>query len=346
MKCKTYKKISLLLCTALFYSISIDTTQAAIPVKDPGTVAQAIENNVNMILELKEVKKVVNFAGELSTTIGEAVSTFNEFVSKYYAIKDKVNGVLDTAGQITGAADDLLGTNMSEGIENVQDGLNKGTDFIEDKINDVGNIVDTGIDIQNGIIEGLGIVGDLSEGGYIAQTGITSPTGGMGISSEFGGSGSSNGFSVLPNELAEHCNLNAAEIVEPKDKPKVVNCLKQLIAERADNARSIQKKARDVYVKSFHEMAYANIAEAVVMRNYAVNYEKQVLDPMTETLKDAKTVRDDYSGVIVINKEIANMLNKVLMVYSSKVAYDAFKDYGDFEIYPEDILNIGNTGQK
>jgi len=81
------------------------------------------------------------------------------------------------------------------------------------------------------------------------------------------------------------------------------------------------------------------------MRNYAVNYEKEVLEPMTEQLKQAKTVRDDYSGVILVNKEIANLINKLLMVYSSKVSYDAFRDYGDFEIYPEDILNIGDSGK-
>ena len=64
---------------------------------------------------------------------------------------------------------------------------------------------------------------------------------------------------------------------------------------------------------------------------------------MTEKLKKAKTVRDDYSGVIMVNKEVANLVNKVLMIYSSKVAYDAFRDYGDFEIYPEDLLNIGDS---
>ena len=57
-------------------------------------------------------------------------------------------------------------------------------------------------------------------------------------------------------------------------------------------------------------------------------------------LKKAKTIRDDYSGVVIVNKEVANLLNRILMVYASKVSFDALRDYGDFEIYPEDLLEL------
>ena len=160
------------------------------------------------------------------------------------------------------------------------------------------------------------------------------------MTSSLTGPGTNKGYAVLPNELADYCGISVSDIDEVAKKGVVVNCLKKLITYRNSKTLEDQRSARDIYVKAFHETAYANVAEAVVMRNYAVNYEREVLKPLSEKLKKAKTVRDDYSGVVMVNKEVANMLNRILMVYASKVSYDALRDYGDFEIYPDDLLQL------
>ncbi len=294
-----YKQLKLLLCSVLLGTSLSSTSHALIPVTDAGTLAQAITNNINLALELKSVKNVVELAGTMNTTIGEALSTFNEYVTTYYDYKNQVENIVKNPEEFVG------------GI--IKDELGK-----------------QGIDL-NGISSGGG------------NSGGGSGTGGAGMTANLTGIGTSNGFLVFPNELADHCDLNVGEIRKLEDKDKVVNCLKLLITERNAENKETQREARDIYVKSFHETAYSNIAEAVVLRNYAVNYEKQVLEPLSEKLKKAKTVRDDYSGVIMVNKEVANLINKVLMMYSAKVAYDAFSDYGDFEIYEEDTLNIGDS---
>lgn len=456
MKTHNYRQLILLLCATLLFSSVGKTSRALIPVIDSGTIAQAIENNINMALELKSVKKVVELAGKMNTVIGEALSTFNEYVTTYYQYKEKVDNALGKAADFAAGADKVLGTNISDAVVGVADVYGQVSD-LGDKVVSTGAVVaDFATDVKNGAGAVSGAVGAAQdaankageyadkeackkckkEGGNClivcgetagqqqelasaqaeasaledeldelyaqleaqkasnqdtsslekeiqdkereleslenriaelqGQSGsssssssfsggnsgtsssdpsTSSPTGGNGLTAALTGSGTNNGFAIIPNELADYCGITAADITNLEDKPKVVECLKKLITQRNAENKDDQREAHDIYVRAFHETAYANVAEAVVMRNYAVNYEKQVLEPMTEQLKQAKTVRDDYSGVILVNKEIANLINKLLMVYSSKVAYDAFKDYGDFEIYPEDILNIGDSGK-
>lgn len=362
MKISNLPQLKLLFCTAFFCSLSYGS-HAGIPVTDPGTLAQTIENNINLGLEFKSVKKVVELAGTINTTIGDSISTFNEYVDTYNQYKDKVNNVLDEADKYTGMVDGVLGTNLGgvvDGAQGVTDGITNAGDSIVNKGNEYAGI---GADIQGGINSGLGAINDFknkqnnkngntAEGAPAADNTNTSGgsnttggsasggTSGLGMTSALTGPGTNNGYAVLPNELADYCGIQAADINDVTKKGVVVNCLKKLITYRNSKTLEDQRAARDIYVKSFHDTAYANVAEAVVMRNYAVNYEREVLTPLSEKLKKAKTIRDDYSGVVIVNKEVANLLNRILMVYASKVSFDALRDYGDFEIYPEDLLEL------
>lgn len=447
MKTHNYKQLILLLCATLLFSSVGKTSHAGIPVIDSGTIAQAIENNINMALELKSVKKVVELAGKMNTVIGEALSTFNEYVTTYYQYKKEVDKALGVAADVAAGADKFLGTDLSGVVEGVGGAYGDLTSGADGLIGDAAGLADLAGEVQKGAAAvggGVGAAQDFANkagehadkeackkcknqggncfmvcgesagqqqelaaaqaeatdveneleelyaeleeqknlkqdttklekeikdkerelaalekkiaelqgqsGSSSASAGssdptTSSPTGGAGITASLTGSGTNNGFAIIPNELADYCGITAADITKLEDKPKIVECLKKLITQRNSEKKEDQSEAHDIYVRAFHETAYANVAEAVVMRNYAVNYEKEVLEPMTEQLKQAKTVRDDYSGVILVNKEIANLINKLLMVYSSKVSYDAFRDYGDFEIYPEDILNIGDSGK-
>ena len=393
METHNYKQLVMLLCATLLISSVGKKSHALIPVIDAGTIAQSIENNINMALELKSVKKVVELAGKMNTVIGEAMSTFNEYVATYNKYKQQVDKTLGVAADVAGAADGVLGTNISDAVEGVGGAYGDLTSVTDGVVATGGGIADFAVDVQKGAgavsggynaaqdaanqaskfadkeackkckkqggdctavcgeeansgdgVSGNSSTGDNAAGEEGTSAASTSPTGGAGLTASLTGSGTNNGFAILPNELSDYCGIIAADITNLEDKPKVVECLKKLITQRNDKDKETQREARDIYVKSFHETAYANVAEAVVMRNYAVNYEEEVLAPLTEQLKQAKTVRDDYSGVILVNKEIANLINKLLMIYSSKVAYDAFSDYGDFEIYPEDMLNIGDSG--
>ena len=354
MKFGTMTQLKLLLGTALICTFA-NNADALIPVTDPGTLAQTIENNINLGLEFKEVKKVMELAGTMNTTIGDSIKAFHEYVDTYNQYKDTVNDVLDTADKYTGIADNVLGTNLGGVVDGAQGITDKVTNVGDTVANKGEGVAGVGSDIQGGINSGLGAINDFqnkqngtngsSNSGNTTTTATTSGgsgsiTGGAGMTSALSGPGTNNGYAVLPNELAEYCGIQASDIDEVKEKGTVVNCLKKLITYRNSKTLEEQRSARDIYVRSFHETAYANVAEAVVMRNYAVNYEREVLKPLTEKLKKAKTVRDDYSGVVMVNKEVANLLNRILMVYASKISFDALKDYGDFEIYPEDLLEL------
>ena len=361
MKFGVMTQLKLLACTALFSTFA-GNASALIPVTDPGTLAQTIENNINLGLEFKEVKKVVELAGTMNTTIGDSIKSFHEYVDTYNQYKDAVNGVLDAADKYTGIADSVLGTNLNGVVDGAQNITDKVTNVGDGAVNKGEDIAGIGGDIQGGINTGLGAINDFKNkqngtgvdgtpagSGGSSTTGGTSTTGGassgggtggLGMTSALTGPGTNNGYAVLPNELADYCGIKAADINDVTKKGVVVNCLKKLITYRNSKILEDQRAARDIYVKSFHETAYANVAEAVVMRNYAVNYEREVLKPLTEKLKKAKTVRDDYSGVVIVNKEVANLLNRILMVYASKISFDALSDYGDFEIYPEDLLEL------
>ena len=349
MKYGAMTQLKLLLGTALMCTFT-KSAVALIPVTDPGTLAQTIENNINLGLEFKEVISIRELASNINETIGTTLDTFNEYVDTYNQYKDTINGALDTADKYTGVADSVLGTNLSGVVDGAQGVTDKVTNVGDTVANKGEGVAGIGSDIQGGINSGLGAINDFQNkqngtgtNGAPSTSGsnnTTSGTGGSGMSSALTGPGTNNGYAVLPNELSEYCGIKASDINEVKDKGVVVNCLKKLITYRNSKTLEDQRAARDIYVKSFHETAYANVAEAVVMRNYAVNYEREVLKPLTEKLKKAKTIRDDYSGVIMVNKEVANMLNRILMVYASKISYDALKDYGDFEIYPEDLLEL------
>lgn len=154
------------------------------------------------------------------------------------------------------------------------------------------------------------------------------------------GPGSENGYFVFANELGDYCGITTKDTNELDKKDNMVNCMKRLMTLRASADMGDQRTARDIYVKSFHEMSYANVAEAVVQRNFAVNFEKEVLEPLGRKAKQAKTIRDDYSVVVTTGKEFAGIVNRLLMVQSAKLASDSFRDYGDFEIYPEDVLEL------
>ena len=357
-------QLKLLVCTALFVTFS-GSSQALIPVTDPGTLGQCIMNNVNLALEAKSVKKVVELAGKMNTTIGDQISTFNKYVKKYSDIKKDVNKTLAVANKVTSVTDKVLGTNLNGVVDGAQNLADKTAGVGDTLVSQGGKVAGFASDVQGGIDMGTAayekakettaqkdknpksdsngssaVVGESTADSNGSSAAAGGSTGGTGISANLNGPGTNNGYAVLPNELAEYCEITVGDIDDVSKKSVVVDCLKKLITFRNSKTLEDQRAARDIYVKSFHETAYANIAEAVVMRNYAVNYEQEVLDPLSEKLKKAKTVRDDYSGIVTVNKEIANMLNKILMVYASKVSYDALRDYGDFEIYPDDLLEL------
>ena len=121
MKTHNYKQLVMLLCATLLISSVGKQSHALIPVVDAGTIAQSIENNINMALELKSVKKVVELAGKMNTVIGEAMSTFNEYVTAYNKYKQQVDKALGVAADVAGTAEGILGTNLSSVVEGVGD---------------------------------------------------------------------------------------------------------------------------------------------------------------------------------------------------------------------------------
>ena len=125
-----------------------------------------------------------------------------------------------------------------------------------------------------------------------------------------------------------------------ENKEKVVECLKSLIALREQPDQASKHEAREIFLKSIAQQSYAFFAEALLARLYSIDYEKNILQPLEDRAIDATTVKTDYDTVLNSNKEIANMLARIINVYAMKVAHDSFQYYGRYELLREQLLEI------
>ena len=142
---------------------------------------------------------------------------------------------------------------------------------------------------------------------------------------------------IFPDAMADYCQINVDDIDTIDEKVTMIECLKKRFRFQISPDQSDQKEARDIYQRSIMEEAYANIAEALVARNFAAYYEKEILKPLSKKALKAKTERDDYATTMIMNKEIARILNKLYNVYAMQVSYNMFAAYGNFEPMQEEL---------
>lgn len=322
---KQFKHISLTILTAAALSFSAVKPSSAIviPVADLGTIAQGFINNAKQLIEFPFIVQATDLQGTMNSTIGTAKSTFANFfkegnhkgdgnsdVGEYDQDYDHLPDNDHVAGPKDAVIDieDMGGNYIPEGYEYTPTPKEENHSSLEN---------------QSEIIFASNTIS-----GHIPMA--------MAQATQKKYSGSTNKGFVFSDELAEYCKLNVSDVNELKKKDNMIKCMKKLLKFRASPYQNEQREARDIYIRAFNEMAFANTAEALVVRNFAIHYEKEVLKPMAKKAEKAKTERDDFATVVAANIEITNLLNKLLSVYSERISFDTYRDYGDFELYNED----------
>lgn len=285
---------------------------ALIPVLDSGTLMQCLLNNVQVLKEINLVEKIKATEGRINKTFGEAKSNFFNFLEKgiHNGDGNEENGEYD------------------QDYDHLPDNKEPGADDAKMKLLD-----DLGVsfDIRNEEIQ------------LAALTGTATASGRVSIASAQAG-GYSGKYStedgekfIFPDAMADYCQINVEDIDTIDEKVTMIECLKKRFRFQISPDQGDQKEARDIYQRSIMEEAYANIAEALVARNFAAYYEKEILKPLSKKALKAKTERDDYATTMIMNKEIARILNKLYNVYAMQVSYNMFAAYGNFEPMQEEL---------
>ena len=317
---KNFRLVTLTM--ALCFLAMAKNTEALIPVVDPGTIGQCVINNAKLLHEQKFVVEIMNRVDEMNKTIGEAKSNFFNFLNDgdFYGDGNTPNGEYDQDY-------DHLPDNKVPGPEDAEMNI----------IEDLGASLDPRkAEIQ--IADNNNIL--YSSATVSSQMSVASADVVMGENASYG-DGKYNGKYddkfIFPDQLAQVCEINVSDIDSIDKKVKMIECMKKLLRLRIADDQATQTFARNVYYSSMMETAYANIAEALVTRNFGVHYEKEILKPLSKKAIKAKTERDDYAVTMVMNKEIARILNRMYNVYAMRVSYDMLQDYGNFVVYPEQL---------
>lgn len=322
---KLSKKIVLslilsLLCVAGF---SVGVMAAGVPVIDKGTLVQTMVNNVKVMLEVPHFTNVMNLSGHINSTIGTAKSNFSNLLNKgeHNGDGNAENGEYDQDydhipdNKIPGPEDALMNPDDLMSDEN---GKYKGVDASAS-----GNGADRILYASASVSGSYSMALAKKDKKKYKYLGSLKTDDGKRY--------------VFPDELADYCEITVKNVDTIKKKVKFIECQKQLLRFRQSPNQDDQRKARDIYFLAFYQGAYANTSEALITRNFAVHYEKEILKPMTKKAAKAKEERDDFAVLMSANKEIARLLNRLYNVYAMRVTYDTLRDYGDFELYPEEI---------
>lgn len=145
------------------------------------------------------------------------------------------------------------------------------------------------------------------------------------------------GIFVIPDTLAGYCELNADDV--SKDGA-VTECLGDILEKRADPSNSIQAETSKIYLGAFKEAVLANISEAMDMKNTAANFDKNVLQPLEKQHADVSDLKDAVVALVATDMENSKLLNNILMMYSSKLALDSLRDFGNNEIKSNESATV------
>lgn len=310
-----FKKLTIrTLCGVLLLAATAMPSQALIPVLDKGTMMQCLANNIQVIVESKFIVKIMNTEGSINSTMGTAKSNFFNFLNtgSHSGDGNAENGEYD------------------QDYDHLPDNEEPGADDAKMKlIDDLG----ASLDSRNASVQ----LAALS--GFASASGSVSIASAKAVDDSYSGNYSTEEGEkfIFPDALADYCKINVDDIDTLDEKVTMIECLKKRFRFQISPDQSDQKEARNIYYKSVMEEAYANIAEALVARNFAAYYEKEILKPLSKKALKATTERDDYATTMIMNKEIARILNKLYNVYAMQVSYNMFADYGNFEPIQEEL---------
>lgn len=140
-----------------------------------------------------------------------------------------------------------------------------------------------------------------------------------------------NNTRLFPRTTCMYCNLSSAKVKEPG---VVDECLLDINKESAKAQVYSGRDAPAAYRKGKLEIAAVMIAESYQAANKAETFYDNKVAPIAEAPETVE--QDALANLVEFNKVVDEQLNDLLQLYSSKLALQAYLNYGEYNFKPED----------
>lgn len=151
------------------------------------------------------------------------------------------------------------------------------------------------------------------------------------------------GVFLFSDNLANYCEIDA------KSLDKMPECAAKILKDKSAKSQSVKDNVITMHSESLQDATSNTVAEAAKFKNDSSGFEKNVLVPLQEKSSKATDERGDIEVLTLSDMEALKLKNRLLQVYSTMLANDAFRALGTFELSDRDITNIDdefNAGQE
>lgn len=142
------------------------------------------------------------------------------------------------------------------------------------------------------------------------------------------------GVFLFSDNLANYCGIDA------KSLDKMPACTAKMIKDKSAKSQAIIDNVTTMHSESLQDATSNAVAEAAKFKNDSSGFEKNVLVPLQEKSSKATDERGDIEVLTLSDMEALKLKNRLLQVYSTMLANDAFRALGTFELSNKDLTNI------
>ncbi len=140
-----------------------------------------------------------------------------------------------------------------------------------------------------------------------------------------------NNTRLFPRTTCMYCNLSSSKV---KESGAVDSCLQDINKESSTAQAYSGKDAPTAYRKGKLEIAATMIAESYRAANKAETFYDNKVAPIAEAPEAVE--QDALANLVEFNKVIDEQLNDLILLYSSKLALQAYINYGEYKFKPEE----------
>ena len=142
------------------------------------------------------------------------------------------------------------------------------------------------------------------------------------------------GVFLFSDNLANYCEIDA------KTLDKMPECTAKMIKDKSAKTQSVKDNVMTMHAESLQDSTSNAVAEAAKFKNDSSGFEKNVLLPLQEKSSKATDERSDIEVLTLSDMEALKLKNRILQVYSTMLANDAFRAFGNFELSNRDMTDI------
>ena len=140
-----------------------------------------------------------------------------------------------------------------------------------------------------------------------------------------------NNTRLFPRTTCMYCNLSSAKV---KEEGVIDACLTDINKE-IDTAQAYSgRDAPTAYRKGMLELAAVMIAESYRAANKAETFYDNKVAPIAEAPETLE--QDALANLVEFNKAVDEQMNELMQLFSSKLALEAYTNYGRYRFKPEE----------